>query len=54
VSLGSSAGGCAANIIDSTGFRRVALPTGISCSRDPVAIDNLVLTSGPAGVIALH
>ncbi|MDX6260034.1 MAG: hypothetical protein QOH84_1722, partial [Kribbellaceae bacterium] len=32
VSLGSSAGGCAANIIDSTGFRRVALPTGISCS----------------------
>lgn len=55
VSLGgSSSGGCAANVIDSTGFRRVALPTGISCSRDPVAIGNLVLTSGPAGVIALH
>jgi predicted metal-dependent HD superfamily phosphohydrolase/outer membrane protein assembly factor BamB len=54
VSLGSSAGGCAVNVIDRTGYRRVALPAGISCSRDPVAIGNLILTSGPAGVIALH
>lgn len=54
VSLSSSAGVCAANVVDRTGYRRVPLPLGISCSRDPVAIGNLILTSGPAGVIALH
>ena len=54
VSLASSAGACWANVIDRTGHRQVKLPTGVSCGRDPVAIGNLILTSGQAGVIALH
>ncbi|MEV8374681.1 PQQ-binding-like beta-propeller repeat protein [Kribbella sp. NPDC056861] len=54
VTLATSGNACWANVIDKTGLRRVKLPTGISCSRDPVAIGNLVLTSGQAGIIALR
>ncbi|WBQ06560.1 outer membrane protein assembly factor BamB family protein [Kribbella sp. CA-293567] len=54
VTLAAGGDSCWANVIDKTGLRRVKLPTGISCSRDLVAIGNLVLTSGPAGVIALR
>ncbi|TCC20376.1 PQQ-binding-like beta-propeller repeat protein [Kribbella speibonae] len=54
VSLGRGAGGCVANVISRAGFRQVKLPTGISCSRDPRAVGNLVLTSGPNTVIALR
>ncbi|WP_344221420.1 PQQ-binding-like beta-propeller repeat protein [Kribbella sancticallisti] len=54
VSLARGSDGCWANVISKTGFRQVRLPTAISCSRDAVAIGNLVLTSGPGSVIALR
>jgi len=54
VSLTRGSDGCWANVISATGLRQVRLPTGISCSRDAVAVGNLVLTSGNAGVIALR
>jgi predicted metal-dependent HD superfamily phosphohydrolase/outer membrane protein assembly factor BamB len=54
ISLGRGTTGCVANVIGSTGFRQVPLPTGISCGRDPRAIGNLVLTSGTDTVIALR
>ena len=54
ISLGRGASGCVANVIGSTGFRQVPLPTGISCGRDPRAIGNLVLASGTDTVIALR
>jgi len=54
VSLTGPSSNCWANVIDQTGHRRVRLPAGISCTRDPVAIGNLILVSGPAGVIALR
>jgi outer membrane protein assembly factor BamB len=54
ISLSRGATGCLANIISSTGFRQVRLPTGISCARDPRAVGNLVLTSGANTVIALR
>lgn len=54
VSLTGPSSDCWANVIDRTGYRKVRLPEGISCTRDPVAIGNLILTSGPAGVIALR
>ena len=54
VSLSGTSRNCWANVIDRTGYRRVRLPTGISCGRDPIAVGNLILTSGTAGVIALH
>ncbi|NUS00288.1 MAG: PQQ-binding-like beta-propeller repeat protein, partial [Kribbellaceae bacterium] len=54
VSLSQAARGCAVNVISSTGFRQVRLPTGISCGRDPRAVGNLVLTSGAGTVIALR
>jgi predicted metal-dependent HD superfamily phosphohydrolase/outer membrane protein assembly factor BamB len=54
VSLARESDGCWANVISKTGFRQVRLPTGISCSRDAVAIGNLILTSGTGTVIALR
>ena len=54
VSLARGSDGCWANVIGATGFRQVRLPTGISCSRDAVAVGNLVLTSGNTSVIALR
>jgi predicted metal-dependent HD superfamily phosphohydrolase/outer membrane protein assembly factor BamB len=54
VSLGRAATGCVANVISRAGFRQARLPTGISCSRDPRAVGNLVLTSGSSTVIALR
>jgi outer membrane protein assembly factor BamB len=54
VSLARGSDGCWANVIGATGFRQVRLPTGISCSRDAVAVGNLVLTSGNTTVIALR
>ncbi|MGZ0151104.1 outer membrane protein assembly factor BamB family protein [Kribbella sp. WER1] len=54
VSLSRLGTGCVANVINSAGFRQVRLPTGIVCSRDPRAVGNLVLTSGPNTVIALR
>ncbi|WP_241998652.1 MULTISPECIES: PQQ-binding-like beta-propeller repeat protein [Kribbella] len=54
VSLARGSDGCWANVIGATGFRQVRLPTGISCSRDAVAVGNLVLTSGDTSVIALR
>jgi hypothetical protein len=41
-------------VISQAGFRQVRLPNGISCSRDPRAVGNLVLTSGADTVIALR
>jgi len=43
-----------ANVISRAGFRQTRLPTGITCSRDPRAVGNLVLTSGRNTVIALR
>ncbi|WP_241995710.1 PQQ-binding-like beta-propeller repeat protein [Kribbella sp. VKM Ac-2568] len=54
VSLARGSDGCWANVIGATGFRQVRLPTGISCSRDAVAVGNLVLTSGNTSVVALR
>lgn len=54
VSLARASDGCWANVIGATGFRQVRLPTGVSCSRDAVAVGNLVLTSGNTSVIALR
>nr|WP_167206178.1 PQQ-binding-like beta-propeller repeat protein [Kribbella shirazensis] len=54
VSLSRAAGGCVANVIGRAGFRQARLPAGISCSRDPRAVGNLVLTSGANTVIALR
>jgi hypothetical protein len=54
ISLARGSDGCWANVISATGFRQVRLPTGISCSRDAVAVGNLVLTSGNTSVIALR
>ena len=54
VSLSRAASGCVANVISRAGFRQVRLPTGISCSRDPRAIGNLVLVSGANTVNALR
>ncbi|MFC5266557.1 PQQ-binding-like beta-propeller repeat protein [Kribbella qitaiheensis] len=54
VSLARGSDGCWANVIGATGFRQVRLPTGVSCSRDAVAVGNLVLTSGNTSVIALR
>ena len=54
ISLSRGLNACWANVINKTGFRQVRLPTGVSCSRDPRAIGNLVLTSGTDTVIALR
>jgi predicted metal-dependent HD superfamily phosphohydrolase/outer membrane protein assembly factor BamB len=54
ISLSRGSAGCMANVISQAGFRQVRLPTGISCSRDPRAVGNLVLTSGSDTVIALR
>ena len=54
VSLARSSTGCAANIISRTGYRQASLPEGITCSRDPKALGNLILTSGDNTIIALH
>jgi hypothetical protein len=54
ISLSRGSDACWANVISSTGFRQVRLPTGISCSRDVRAIGNLVLASGTGTVIALR
>jgi predicted metal-dependent HD superfamily phosphohydrolase/outer membrane protein assembly factor BamB len=54
ISLARGATSCVANVISRAGFRQAPLPAGISCSRDPRAIGNLVLTSGRETVIALR
>jgi outer membrane protein assembly factor BamB len=54
VSLARESDGCVANVISSTGHRQVKLPNTISCSRDAIAIGNLILTSGSGSVIALR
>lgn len=54
VSLSRGSDGCYANVIGKTGFHQVKLPTAISCSRDAIAVGNLVLTSGSGSVIALR
>lgn len=54
ISLSRGSASCMANVISQAGFRQVRLPTGISCSRDPRAVGNLVLTSGSDTVIALR
>jgi outer membrane protein assembly factor BamB len=54
ISLTRALTGCVANVISRTGFRQARLPAGITCARDPRAVGNLVLTSGPNTVIALR
>ncbi len=54
VSLARESDGCVANVISSTGHRQVKLPGTISCSRDAIAVGNLILTSGSGSVIALR
>ncbi|HEY9338204.1 MAG TPA: PQQ-binding-like beta-propeller repeat protein [Kribbella sp.] len=54
VSLARGTTACVANVISRAGFRQTRLPTGITCSRDPRAVGNLVLTSGRNTVIALR
>lgn len=54
VSLSGTSTGCWANVISRSGYQRPRLPKGISCSRDPRAVGNLILTSGNDSIIALR
>ena len=54
VSLARGTTGCVANIISRTGYRQTPLPEGITCTRAPRALGNLIITSGDGTVIALN
>ncbi len=54
ISLAQARTGCVANIITRNGYRQARLPEGITCTRAPRALGNLLLTSGDGTVIALH